>query len=195
MRQPLGEAEEHGLALNFGGLAASGTSTCSMCTPWSSLSRSEELPGRISRVAGGSRVLQPWPNISSHCTRPPVPENKGGPVRVPLVTSAPEHVGSTTWHKGASVRAHLHMGQRGGQLIPGWLCHWLGHLARDISHGPHYPWERGVLQRGACVGNGEGDKDGGTNCATTMRMVAQTEGLQRSLPCSETRGKEGIFRA
>lgn len=48
MRQPLGEAGDHGLALNLGGLAANGTSTCSMCTPWSSLSCSEELSGRSS---------------------------------------------------------------------------------------------------------------------------------------------------
>lgn len=122
MRQPLGEAGEHGLAPNLGGLAASGTSTCSMCTPCSSLSCSEELPGKSSRVVGelcGSRVLQPWPSISSHCTLPPVPENKGGPVRVPPVTSAPEHVGSIPWHKGTSMRASLHT----GQLIPGRLCH------------------------------------------------------------------------
>lgn len=126
MRQPLGEAGEHGLALNFGGLAASGTSLCSMCTPRSSLSCSEELPGKSSRVAGelrGSRALQPWPSISPHCTPPPVPENKRGPVRVPPVTSAPEHASSTPWHKGASMRASLHAGQRGGQLIPGRLCH------------------------------------------------------------------------
>lgn len=54
-------------------------------------------------------------------TPPPVPENKGGPVRVPPVTSAPEHLVSTLRHKGASVRASLYVGQRGGgQLVPGW---------------------------------------------------------------------------
>lgn len=36
-------------------------------------------------------------------------------------------------------------------------------------------------KRDVCVGNGEGGKDGDTNCATTTRMVAQTKGLQRSL--------------
>lgn len=35
-------------------------------------------------------------------------------MRVPAVTSAPEHLGSTRRHKGASVRAALHVGQRGG---------------------------------------------------------------------------------
>lgn len=42
-----------------------------------------------------------------------------GPVRVPPVISALKHLGFMLWHKGASVRARLHAGQRGGQLVPG----------------------------------------------------------------------------
>lgn len=52
-----------------------------------------------------------------------------------------------------------------------------------------------AAKRGVCLGNGEGGKDGDTNCTTTMRTVAQTEWLQRTLPCSEARGKEEFFRA
>lgn len=128
----------------------------------------------------GSRVLQPWPSISSHCTRPAVPENKGGPVRVPPVTSAPKHVGSTPWHKGASVRASLHVGQRGDSSFQGSSVT-QGHPAGDISHAPHHPWEGCTAKRGVC-GEWAGGQDGDTNCATTTtRMVAQTKWLQRSL--------------
>lgn len=47
-------------------------------------------------------------------------------------------------------------------------------------------------KRGMCVGNGEGGKDGDTNCASTTRMVAQTQWLQSSLLRQEE--KKGIFR-
>lgn len=44
-------------------------------------------------------------------------------MRVPVVTSAPEHLGSTRRHKGASVRAGLHVEQRGGRLSQGGRGH------------------------------------------------------------------------
>lgn len=44
-----------------------------------------------------------------------------------------------------------------------------------------------------CGENGVGDKDGDTNCATTMRMVAQTEWLQRSLLVLRQGGKKGFL--
>lgn len=51
-----------------------------------------------------------------------------------------------------------------------------------------------TAKRGMCVGNGEGDKGGDTNCATMTRIVPQTKWLQRSFLILR-RGKEGIFRA
>lgn len=83
---------------------------------------------------------------------------RGGPVKVPPVTSAPEHLCCTPWHKGPSVRASLHAGQRGGsvggslgeQLVPGWpRCPWL------LSEGGltvlcGYPWE-GVHWKEGCA--------------------------------------------
>lgn len=68
---------------------------------------------------------------------PPVPENKGHPVRVPPVTSAPEHLGSTPRHKGASVQASLHWGSVGGSSFQG------SHVAWQVALAilPAYPWE------------------------------------------------------
>lgn len=195
MRQPLGEAGEHGLVLNLGGLAASGTSMCSMCTPCSSLSCSEELPGK-KQLGGGRDAWEQSPAAMAQrllpLHTPSCPREQGGPVRVPGVTSGPEHVGSTPWHKGASVRASLHTGQRGEQLIPGQLCH-PGHPARDIGHAPHHPWEGVRCKEGRVCGEWAGGRDGDINCATTMRMVEQTDRLQRSLLVRRQAEKKGFL--
>lgn len=78
-------------------------------------------------------------------------------MRVPPVTSAPEHLGSTPRHKGASVSASLHVGQRGGRLSQG------GHgtSARGIEHPPCVPLGPGALGRGvSTLGTGRGGEDG-----------------------------------
>lgn len=72
-------------------------------------------------------------------------------------------------------------------------CVTQGHLTRDSSHGPHYPGEGVCCKEGCVWGNEEGDKDGNTNCATTTRMVAQTEWLQRSLLVLRQGEKKGFL--
>lgn len=80
---------------------------------------------------------------------PPVPENKGCPVRVPPVTSAPENLGSMPRHKGASVRASLHWGSVGGSSFQG------GHVAWQVALASIrplcIPLGRGTLERGMYV--------------------------------------------
>lgn len=65
---------------------------------------------------------------------------------------------------------------------------------RGTSARVHMTLGKGcAAKRGVCVGNGEGDKDGGTNRATTTRMVAQSEWLQRSLLVLRQGKKKGFL--
>lgn len=195
MRQPLGDSGEHGLALSLGGLAASGTSMCSMCTPWSSLSCSEELPGKSSRVAGELRgsslaaMAQHLPPLHT----PSCPREQGGSCEGPSGDLSPR-----------ACRLHT-MAQR--RFYEGQIAHgaaWgAAHSRAAVSPRAtrrgtlamvHTALGKGcAAKRGMCVGNGEGGKDGDTNCATTVGMVAQTGWLQRSLLVLRQGQKKGFL--
>lgn len=72
-------------------------------------------------------------------------------------------------------------------------CVTQGHSARDISHRSTLPLGRGALKEGCVWGEWGGNKDGDANCATTTRMVAQTEWLQRSLLVLRQEEKKGFL--
>lgn len=85
--------------------------------------------------------------ISPHCTPPSVLENKEGAVRVPLVTSAPEHLGSTPWHKGASVLGGVEAACPRVAASPGDAQRGALSILRAC------PWDKALCKEG-CVGGG-----------------------------------------
>lgn len=91
------------------------------------------------------------------------------------MTSAPEHLGSTLRHKGASVRASLYAGQRGGgQLVPGWPRHPGATRRGALAILCAYPWEGAHWKKGVCAwGMRRGGKDGEEVAQT--RVAAEWE--------------------